>query len=112
MAAIPTPWTVAVLHYLTGVEDEYGNDVEGWSSPDTQRVYGWGPAGSFEQGGWQRQVTADKSVFAPPAFRCGPHDRVVVDGQTYDVEGEVEDYTHGPFGYGPGVVVNLRRVTG
>jgi hypothetical protein len=36
-------------------------------------------------------------------------DRVVVAGKTYDVEGEVEDYTHGIGLFAPGVVVNLTR---
>jgi hypothetical protein len=111
-SSIPTPWTVDVLHYETGAEDEYGNDVEAWSAPDTQPVHGWGPAGSVEQGGWQRQVVADLQLYAPAGFRVGPHDRVVVDGRTFEVEGDVEDYTKGPFGFRPGLRVNLRKVSG
>lgn len=109
----PTPWTVDVLHPLEG-QDEYGNDLDGhdYANPDTQRVYGWSPAGTSEQGGWRTQVTADLQVYAPPGFRCGPQDLVVVDGVRYHVEGDLEDYTHGPFGWTPGVRVNLSKVTG
>lgn len=108
----PTPWTVDVLHYGISGQDAYGNDVEGYSAPDTQEVYGWAPSGTDETGGWRRTVVADLQLYAPRGFRCGPHDQVVVDGVTYDVQGEVEDYTHGPFGHQPGVRVNLTRTAG
>jgi hypothetical protein len=109
----PTPHTVDVLHYETGGEDEYGNDVETWSPPDTQRVHGWGPSGTEEDNDGRRRVVADLQLMAPRGFRIGPYDRVVVDGLEYEVEGKVEDYTKGPFGFaGAGIRVNLNRVTG
>lgn len=108
-----TPWTVDVLPPLEG-RDEYGNDLTGHDvdNPDTQKVYGWAPAGTDETATWRRTVTADLQLFAPPGFRCTSQDAVVVDGVTYTVEGVPEDYTHGPFGWEPGIRVNLTRVEG
>lgn len=113
-AHMNTPWTVDVLHLVEG-EDDYGNDVTDHDedNPDTQAVYGWGPAGTSEEGGWRTQVEADLHLYAPPGFRCGPSDLVrLPDGRTFHVEGELEDFNHGPFGFRPGVRVNLRRTTG
>jgi hypothetical protein len=108
----PTPWTVDVLPYQGMTPDRLGNETPAWGLPVTKRVYGWAPAGTDEVNGWRHNVTADLQVYGPPDFTAEPRDRMVVDGRTYEVEGEVEDFGHGPFGFNPGVRVNLRRVEG
>lgn len=108
--SFPTPWTVEVLPFLAGSEDDQGNPVDSWAtSGTTQAVYGWAPAGTNESNASRHTVTADVELFAPSDFSCGPRDRVKVDGRVYEVEGDVEDFDHGPFGFQPGVRVNLRR---
>jgi hypothetical protein len=109
---LPTPWTVDILPYQGMTPDRFGNETPTWGLPVPKRVYGWAPAGTDEVNGWRHDVTADLQVYAPPDFTAGPRDRVVVDGRTYEVEGEVEDFGHGPFSFNPGVRVNLRRVEG
>ena len=104
--------TVEVIPYETTGLDSYGNPVEGYGAPVETLVYGWAPGGSQELTGWQSQVTADLALYAPADFTVGSRDRVRVLGETYDVEGVVEDFNHGPFGWAPGVRVNLRRVEG
>lgn len=109
----PTPWTVDILPHSAATFDDYGNPTESYGAPVSWPVYGWSPAGSREANGWQRQVTADLQVYGPPPpVAISPSDRIVVAGDAYDVEGKVEDYDHGPFGFAPGVVVNLRQVAG
>lgn len=39
------------------------------------------------------------------------NDAVVVDGVTYEVDGQIADYTHGWHGWKPGYTIRLRRVT-
>lgn len=107
-----TPWTVEVLPWQSDGYDSYGNPIEGYGDPVSESVYGWAPGGVTELTGWQSQVTADLQLYAPADFTVGPRDRVRVAGVTYDVEGVVEDFNHGPFGFTPGVRVNLTRVSG
>ena len=105
-----TPWTVDVLPYIGEVENEYGNTVDAWSdTPRQEQVYCWAPAGTNESNASRHTVTADLELLAPPSFMVDPRDRVRILGKTYEVQGDVEDFNHGPFGYAPGVRVNLRR---
>lgn len=102
-------WPVEVLPYLGTLDDEYGNEQPSFAPPEERYVFGWAPAGGVEVNTFRHAVTADLSVYAPADFTVRPKDRMRVDGKTYDVQGDVEDYNHGPFGYAPGVVVNLSR---
>lgn len=109
----PTRYTVAVQPHLSGVDDAHGNPSDTWGAGVDQLVYGWAPAGSsepFEAG--RNPVTSDLDLFAPEGFSCTAHDRVVVGGLVYEVEGDLLDFNHGPFGWRPGTQVRLRRVTG
>lgn len=106
----PARWTVDVLPYIGEVEDEYGNTVDAWAdTPVPTPVYGWGPAGTNESNASRHTVTADVELLAPPDFTVDPRDRIRILGKTYEVQGDVEDFNHGPFGFTPGVRVNLRR---
>lgn len=105
-----TPWTVDVLAYIGTVEDEYGNTVDAWQDlPDPMPVYGWAPAGTNEATASRDTVTADVELYAPSDFTVNTKDRIRILGQTYDVQGGVESFDYGPFGFTPGVRVNLRR---
>ena len=105
-----TRWTVDVLPYIGTVDNEYGNTVDAWATePVTKAVYGWAPAGTNESNASRHTVTADLELFAPPGFTLDSRDHVRILGQTYEVQGDVEDFNHGPFGWAPGVRVNLRR---
>lgn len=110
---IPTPHTVQVLPFKPGEPDSHGNPTRAWGEPVEYAVYGWDKPNPVEPklAGHDR-VVVDIEVFAPESIVVGPDDRMVVNGQTYDVIGEVEDWNHGPWRWRPGVVVNLRRVDG
>ena len=98
-----------MVPYVGTVEDDYGNETPSYGQPRTRYVYGWGPGGDIEVNGFRQTVTADLVVYAPPGFPVGSRDRVRVLDVDYDVEGLPQDFNHGPFGYEPGVTVNLRR---
>ena len=111
--AYPAPWTVGRRVFAQSGQDAHGNPVWSWSDPVPQPVYAWAPAGTSEpfQAG-RDAVTWDLDLFAPPGFTAGPRDRFVVDGTEFEVEGMARDFTHGPFGFTPGVVLRLKRVEG
>lgn len=104
-------WTVDVVPYVGTVEDEYGNTTDAWAAiPVPTPVYGWAPAGMNETTASRDTVTSDVQVYAPSDFpRVGPKDRIRILGQTYEVQGGVESFDYGPFGFKPGVRINLRR---
>ncbi|KZM68473.1 hypothetical protein [Nocardia terpenica] len=110
---LPTPYTVVVSDYSER-HTEAGRLVTEWT-PRSQRepVYGWGPPQTSEPKiiGYDRLVV-EVELLAPPTFSVKPNDRVRLGGSDYRVIGYAEDYTHGPFGFRPGVVVNLRRFEG
>ena len=109
-----TPLTVGLRTYTPGAVDDFGDPVDAWSAPVSTPVYGWSPAGTAEPFEANRNpVTWDLDLLVPPAFACGPMDRIDVPGEgTFGVEGRVQSYNTGPFGFQPGSVVRLRLVEG
>lgn len=112
--AFPTPWTVLTHAVVEGTKNSHGNKTKTWASGVEQPVYGWAPPTAdlepLEAG--RTAVIRDLDVFAPSEFVVGPHDRVTVDGDLYEVVGHPEDFNHGPFGFAPGFRVSLKRVEG
>lgn len=103
-------YQVDVLPYAGTVENEYGNTVDAWeTTPIPTPVYGWAPAGTNEVSASRHTVTADLELFAPSSFTVDPRSRIRILGRTYEIQGDVESFDYGPFGYAPGVRVNLRR---
>jgi hypothetical protein len=97
--------------YQPGAVDAHGNSSDAWADPVQVWVDGYGPrTDSVEPGG--SQVIVGLQVFIPKGLAVSPQDRFVIGSQTYTVEGEVGDWNHGPFGFEPGVVVNVKRVEG
>lgn len=102
-------WEVSVYPYTGGARNEYGNVIDSWATTPVQKeVYGWSPAGTNESTASRHTVTADVELLVPPGFTLDSRDHVQILGVTYEVQGEVEDYNHGPFGFTPGGRVNLR----
>lgn len=97
--------------YQAGAEDPHGNPVDSWSAAVDVSVFGYGPrTESTEPGG--TQVIVGLQVFAPKGLAVSSKDRFVIDSLTYTVEGEIGDWTNGPFGFEPGISFNLKRVEG
>lgn len=108
----PTPWTVELERFVAGDPDhpdDYGNASDGYEPARTEPVYGWAPVATDEVNGSRNLSTADLALYAPPGFSCSARDRVTLEGRTYEVQGEVEDFGKGPFGFVPGVRVALTR---
>lgn len=113
MAEFPLRFTVGHRVWAGGVEDAWGNTVSGWADPVEKRVYGWGaPATSEPKVAGHNRDVVELELLVPPGFECSPHDRMVLDSLEYEVIGGVEMFDHNPFGWNPGGIVNLRRVSG
>lgn len=109
-----------VLHIVresTDVPDDLGNIETRYADPVERKVRGWGPVGSSRPVGSSTEpvavglerVVVDLAVY-PAGWKAAPHDRLVIDGELYEVEGRTEDWDNGPFGSRLGYVINCRHV--
>jgi len=73
-------------------------------------VYGAAPAGSTEK--HEDRVIVDKELFVPPGFPATAYDLIDLPDGQYQVIGQPADYGDGPFGFQPGSVLHLKKVTG
>lgn len=113
MTALPTPHTVGVRAFQDGATDAHGNPVAAWGDPVEVPVHALSP-GSDEPPSPHRDLSVvEWTVYAPAGTQVGPRDLVLVDGREFTVEGEVRDYTRGPW-HNPvaGVAFELRRAEG
>ena len=72
-------------------------------------VYGPVPVSSTEPEGL---VIVDRELLVPPDFPVTADDLVDLPDGQYAVIGQPSDYCLGPFGFQPGLVVHLKKVTG
>lgn len=115
MAAFPEPFTCGHRIYSTSGTDAFGNDIEAWAAPVTRAIYGVYPGTPGED------YEAGRDASTIPLFLIGSsdelgtvhaRDRIVWQGDEFDVDGEPESYDFGPFGWAPGMRVRLLRVEG
>ncbi|KAA0021809.1 hypothetical protein [Antrihabitans cavernicola] len=96
-------------------KDPRGNKVKRWAPAVEQRAICWGPANANQAEpkvvGHDR-VVVELELCVPEGFDVGPQDKVIIAGAEYDAIGYPEDFNNGPFGFRPGMVVNLKRVEG
>jgi len=109
---------VSVGFIEEGVELDAYNDVVAVFTPardqpgTTYTVYGTALVSSTETVP-DRLLVDKRQLLVPPNFPAAVDDLVDIpgDGQ-YQVIGDPEDYWQGPFGFRPGLVLNLRKVIG
>ena len=107
--------------------DSHGNPVPTYAAAVPVRVYGYGPRsaeGGAEPSKQGRDVVIiGQTVYAPPVLvnantqepvEASPLDRFEVPfgGELYEVDGEIGDWNHGPFGWTPGLSISLKRAEG
>lgn len=97
--------------------DEYGSPSaeRDWSAATETVIEGCAvaPRSSSEVDDPGRTaVIVGLSVFLPAGSVVSPHDRMLVRGETYEVEGEPGVWRSPFTGWTPGVEVALRRVAG
>lgn len=126
MGVFPTPHQVVHSpQAVTGV-DEHGQYIVGDPVDTVRDVYGWFPAANggtnsnpFMNSGIGMPATMSNRLITglcmlTPDGDWTEGDIVTVPadgGNLYQVNGEPEDYSAGPFGFAPGYVVRLTRVS-
>jgi hypothetical protein len=123
---LPLLFKVQLHAYDPSATNDLGNEVEAWDDPVELDVYGWGPpqlqpAKEVLVGTTRYIVQVELMV--PPHVFAKDNDRIQLaslqeltanpDGyEWYRVVGPTEDYSHNPFGWNPGNVINLVAVKG
>ena len=108
----PAETPIGVRAFVEGAKDSHGNPVRSWRPPVERLVFGTYPRYRNEPTVGRSETVVGLTVLAPPGFEIDYRDRVVVDGVEYEVDGEVGDWTRGPFGWAPGVEFALTRAGG
>jgi hypothetical protein len=115
MPAFPEPFTCGHRVYSATGDDGFGNAVPSWATAVTRNIYGaypGTPGEDYEPG--RNPSTIPLFLLGSTAQLGTVHarDRIVWQGNEFEVDGEPESYDFGPFGYEPGVRVRLKRVEG
>jgi len=104
--------TVTVRRRVQGEDDRFGNPTWTWADDQVDGV-AVAPRSSAEPAQVGRlAVITGLSVYLPTDTTIGPHDRLVVRGIEYEVEGEPGDWRSPYSGRRPGIEVAVRRVEG
>lgn len=106
------PATIPVVHvpFLGVTQDARGNDVPTFGAPVSLKAVSYQPHRVENTDGHTSQVVAEVDL-AMPTMVVDLMDRFVLNSLTYEVVG-VRDNNGGFHGWKPGVVVELKRVTG
>lgn len=113
---LPLLFTVKLHSFNPNATNDLGNKVEKWDDPVDKEVYGWGPPQLQTPKevlvGTTRYVVAVE-LMVPPGVTAKDGDKIQLDdGSWWRVVGPTEDYSHNPFGWNPGNVINLVSVKG
>lgn len=107
-------FTVTHLPCTDVTEDDMGNDVPVHGDPVPRKVYGWSEHNTEKLGEHTSRDVAEIDLAMPPR-RVNLMDRFILDpedtGKPFEVV-RVRDNTKGFHGWRPGIVVELKRVTG
>lgn len=114
---IPAPYVVGWRAWSAGGRDAHGNPTDSWADPVPVPVHAVAPRQQTEPADGNRNLVIEGlTLYAPAGTTVGEHDRVVwphPGGAEYEVDGDVADWTAGPWpNPAAGVVINLTRMEG
>jgi hypothetical protein len=91
-------YTIGHRRFEAGAEDDFGMPVKSWAPAVDLKVYSIAPMTvTPEPVPGRDAVVTHLSVLVPAGADLGPHDRFVIDGEEWEQDGEVGDYTRSPF---------------
>lgn len=104
---------VSRLPFLSGATDSMGNEIESWGPAEDVGIYEFDPGGSTEPPlpGHDRVITTP-TLYLPYGCPFRPHDKCVIGGNVYTVEGHPATWKHRRTGREVADVVKLKRVEG
>lgn len=104
--------TIHQLPYVAGATNAHGNNKPGYGAQVARQVYGYAPpARTQESEPGRTLVIVGLEVYAP-VFPVNNRDRFIIEGSTYEVEGDPSIWDKGPFGFTPGQTFRLQKVEG
>jgi hypothetical protein len=113
---LPLLFKVRLHSFDPHAVNDLGNEVERWDDPVEKDVYGWGPPqlqGPKEVLVGTTRYVVHLELMVPPGVVAKDGDRIQLDDDSWwRVVGPTEDYSHNPFGWNPGNVINLVAVKG
>lgn len=111
--SLPTPWTLTVRTRTEGELDDFGNATSTTSEHEWP-VHFIAPGALTDVDDGTRDLSKVAfTIGAPKSDRVpGYRDEVLVDGVWYSVNGAAKDWTRGPFGFAPGVTVEVEASNG
>ena len=107
--------TLLVARRAAGATDAHGNPVTAYGTGTPWEVWALAPGAQDEPGDTNRDLSlVEWTVYAPNnADAPTEYDRVIVDGDMFEVVGRPQDWTRGPWSHPTaGLVVELRRAEG
>jgi hypothetical protein len=106
----PFGQAVTLVKRVKGAADALGNDT--WTTTSIPTNGAFDPGTSVESVQGQDLLVTSPRVFLPAGTDVSAVDAIDVAGARYEVDGSPNDYTNPFTGWNPGVVVQLKRVTG
>lgn len=105
--------TVTITRTTT-TTDTLNNQVPGaWATVAIVDGCGVAPRTVTEDhDGGRREVTKGRTLYLPTGTDIGPHDRVKINNQLFEVVGEPAEWVSPLTGWAPGIVTQLKRVEG
>lgn len=112
---LPLLYTVEHSAYDSTATNDLGTAIDAWLPAEEKDVYGWGPPQTVapkEVIVGSERYAVEIEIMVPPDFNSKHNDHFTLDDdEVYKQVGPMEDYRHNPFGWNPGSVVNLVRVS-
>lgn len=103
---------IGVRRAATGAPDRHGNPSTGHAPAVEVLVFAVYPVSANELQPGRTDVTSLLTVLAPLGVVIGPQDLVVYRGEDFEVDGEIGDWSDGPFSFEPGLSFNIKRTEG
>lgn len=115
MSEYPELHTIGHAVHSSSGDDGYGNPVDAWADAvdrSVNAIYPGTPGEDYEPG---RNPSTIPMIVLGSTDQLGTvtyRDRIVWDGDTFEVEGNPESFDFGPFDFEPGIRIRMVRVEG